>query len=125
MLAGTDTGTGMAPAVAARAVEPFFTTKEVGKGSGLGLSMIYGFVKQSGGHLKIYSEVGHGTTVRLFLPRADQAAAEEVAGDAMPDNPRGHETVLAVEDDADVRAFVAGQLRDLGYRVLEAGDGPQ
>jgi signal transduction histidine kinase/integral membrane sensor domain MASE1 len=125
MLAVTDTGTGMAPAVVARAVEPFFTTKEVGKGSGLGLSMIYGFVKQSGGHLKIYSEVGHGTTVRLFLPRADQAAADEAAAAATPDHPRGHETVLAVEDDAEVRAFVVGRLRDLGYRVLEAADGHQ
>jgi len=126
MLAATDTGSGMAPEVLDRAVEPFFTTKEVGKGSGLGLSMIYGFVKQSGGHLKIYSEIGHGTTVRLYLPRSVAAATTDAPGAAVAgDLPRGSETVLVVEDDADVRRFVVAQLRDFGYRVLEAPDGPQ
>jgi signal transduction histidine kinase len=124
MLAVADTGSGMAPDVVGRAVEPFFTTKEVGKGSGLGLSMIYGFVKQSGGHLKICSELGRGTTVRLYLPRGAAAVAAEAAGTAVaPEPPRGSETVLVVEDDADVRAFVVAQLRDFGYRVIEAADG--
>jgi len=124
-LAVTDTGTGMTPDVLGHAFEPFFTTKEVGKGTGLGLSMIYGFAKQSRGHVKIYSEVGHGTTVRLYLPRktaADDAAAPATAGRP---HSRGSETILVVEDDADVRAFVGGQLRELGYRVIEAADGPQ
>ena len=125
MLAVTDTGSGMAPEIVDRAVEPFFTTKEIGKGSGLGLSMIYGFVKQSGGHLKIYSEIGHGTTVRLYLPRSGATTAidAETAAAAAPDLPGGSETVLVVEDDADVRGFVAAQLRGFGYRVLEATDG--
>jgi CheY-like chemotaxis protein len=124
-LAVTDTGTGMTPAVLEHAFEPFFTTKEVGKGTGLGLSMIYGFAKQSQGHVKIYSEVWHGTTVRLYLPR--QVTAESKAAPAAGDRgrERGSETILVVEDDADVRAFVTGQLRDLGYRVIEAADGPQ
>jgi PAS domain S-box-containing protein len=125
MLAVTDTGKGMAAEVLERAFEPFFTTKEVGKGSGLGLSMIYGFAKQSSGHVKIYSEIDHGTTVRLYLPR--QSAAVATAMDAMamlPDHPRGGEMILVVEDDAAVRAFVVGNLRDLGYRVIEAKDGP-
>jgi len=124
-LAVTDTGTGMTPEVLGHAFEPFFTTKEVGKGTGLGLSMIYGFAKQSHGHVKIYSEVGHGTTVRLYLPR--KTAAEDVTIPASGERPhlRGSETILVVEDDADVRAFVGGQLRDLGYRVIEAADGPQ
>jgi CheY-like chemotaxis protein len=125
MLAVTDTGKGMPPEVVDRAFEPFFTTKEVGKGSGLGLSMVYGFAKQSGGHVKIYSEVDHGTTVRLYLPR--QSAAAAAATPAMPmqhDHPRGGEMILVVEDNADVRAFVVKQLHDLGYRVAEAKDGP-
>jgi CheY-like chemotaxis protein len=125
-LAVTDTGTGMTAGVLARAFEPFFTTKEVGKGTGLGLSMIYGFAKQSQGHANIYSEVGHGTTVRLYLPRKPTATDISVAP-ARPDPARaaGTETILVVEDDADVRAFVTGQLSGLGYRVIEAADGPQ
>jgi CheY-like chemotaxis protein len=125
VLAVTDTGSGMPPEVLARAFEPFFTTKGIGKGSGLGLSMIYGFAKQSGGHLKIYSEVGHGTTVRLYLPRQASAAAAVAARPASAaDHPRGGETILVVEDDPLVRNFVVFQLRDLGYRVVEAADGP-
>jgi len=125
VLAVTDTGSGMAPDVAARAFEPFFTTKPLGQGTGLGLSMIYGFAKQSGGHVTICSEPGHGTTVRLYLPRAAEAAT--AAGDAPGAGgaQRGHETVLAVEDDADVRQVATGLLEDLGYRVLLAEDGPQ
>src|SRR5262249_23487580 len=105
-----------------RAFEPFFTTKEPGQGSGLGLSMVYGFAKQSGGHVVIDSEVGCGTTVTLYLPAATgetSAASESSATPAEP-LPRGRETILAVEDDADVREYVVALLRDLGYRVLEA-----
>ncbi len=124
-VAVTDTGTGMPPEVVARAFEPFFTTKEIGLGSGLGLSMVYGFVKQSAGHVNIYSEPGHGTTVKLYLPKA--AATDQAARAAEPSQraqPMGDETVLVVEDDPDVRAFVVAALGVLGYRVMEAEDGP-
>jgi PAS domain S-box-containing protein len=122
LLAVSDTGVGMAPEVLARAVQPFFTTKEVGKGSGLGLSMVYGFAKQSGGHLKIYSEAGHGCTVKLYLPRFVGAA--EATADAVRAAPAGSgETILVVEDDELVRHYVVGQLRSLGYDVVEARDG--
>jgi nitrogen-specific signal transduction histidine kinase/CheY-like chemotaxis protein len=126
MLAVTDTGTGMAADVVERAFEPFFTTKEIGKGSGLGLSMVYGFAKQSGGHVKIYSEVCHGTTVRLYLPR--HVAAGSLAATpatAAADHPSGGETIVVVEDDPLVRRLAVTQLRELGYRVLEAADGPE
>jgi CheY-like chemotaxis protein len=102
--------------------EPFFTTKEVGKGSGLGLSMVYGFVKQSGGHIRIYSEVGHGTTIRLYLPPA--RGPVETAPAAAPALPQGNETILVVEDDALVRNFVIAQLQSLGYRTIAAANGP-
>jgi len=122
MLAVTDTGEGMAPEVLARAFEPFFTTKETGQGSGMGLSMIYGFARQSRGHVKIYSEPGRGTTVRLYLPVAAgegaAAAAAETAAEPAPQ--RGGERILIVEDDRGVRTVAARQLRDLGYHVLEA-----
>jgi signal transduction histidine kinase/DNA-binding response OmpR family regulator len=121
MLAVSDTGEGMPPEVAAHAFEPFFTTKPEGKGTGLGLSMAYGFAKQSGGHIRIYSEPGHGTTIRLYLPRsyekellAPPAAAGPVQG--------GSETVLVVEDDIAVQAAVVSMLQSLGYRVLRAND---
>ena len=121
----SDTGTGMDADTAARVFEPFFTTKEVGRGTGLGLSMVYGFVKQSGGHVKIYSEPGHGTTVKIYLPRLVGAVAEEAEA-AEPLAPEGarEETVLVCEDDDDVRAYSVESLRELGYRVLEAHDGP-
>ena len=119
----TDTGAGIQPEIMGRVFEPFFTTKEAGKGTGLGLSMVYGFIKQSHGHVKIYSEPGIGTTVRLYLPRAEQTggAVEEV----MPSTTdlRGTEVILLVEDDALVRDFASAQLSDLGYRVLEAANG--
>ena len=121
MLAVTDTGSGMASDVLEKAFEPFFSTKAEGKGSGLGLSMVYGFVKQSGGHVKIYSEVGHGTTIRLYLPRAMESEDIEVAVDTGPIT-GGTETVLVVEDDDEVRATVVEMLTDLGYRVLKAVD---
>lgn len=121
MMAVTDTGSGMSPEVAAQAFEPFFSTKGEGKGSGLGLSMIYGFVKQSGGHVKIYSEIGHGTTLRLYLPRSMQQETEIKPPDA-PDIVGGSETILVAEDDEAVRATVVEILSQLGYRVLTAAD---
>jgi PAS domain S-box-containing protein len=124
LIAVSDTGTGMTPEVRRRAFEPFFTTKETGKGSGLGLAMVYGFVKQSGGHLKIYSEAGHGTTVKIYLPTCDgtiESVASALA--TMQPNPTGNETILVVEDEEDVRALVCRLLAGLGYHVLKAGDG--
>jgi PAS domain S-box-containing protein len=120
----TDTGTGMAPETVAQAFEPFFTTKEIGHGTGLGLSQVYGFIKQSGGHVRIYSEVGEGTTVKLYLPR--YRGAEDVADDSVETRgvPRGREEViLVVEDDPDVRDYTAEIVSDLGYTVLSAVDG--
>jgi PAS domain S-box-containing protein len=127
MIAVTDTGVGMTRDIAERAFEPFFTTKEVGKGTGLGLSMIYGFVKQSGGHVKIYSEDGHGTTIKIYLPRLlSEAAAEsdETGRPAAVESSARRETILVVEDDADVRLYTVECLQELGYQVLEAHDGP-
>ncbi len=121
----SDTGTGMTPEVIEHVFEPFFTTKGVGEGSGLGLSMVYGFIKQSGGHIAIHSEVGRGTTVALYLPKAAALDEGEAAAERKPKAlPRGEETVLVVEDDPDVRAFVTNALAGLGYDVLEADDGP-
>ncbi len=125
VIAVTDTGVGMSKETQARVFEPFFTTKEVGKGTGLGLSMVYGFVKQSGGHIKVYSEEGHGTTVKIYLPRlmSDLHAEEELGADNVEVS-RAEETILVVEDDDDVRAYTVECLRELGYRVIEAHDGP-
>jgi PAS domain S-box-containing protein len=124
LIAVSDTGVGMAPAVIERAFEPFFTTKETGKGSGLGLSMVYGFVRQSGGYVKIYSEVGRGTTVKLYLPRAagdDQAVQAPRALDGVP---TGHgERILIVEDNPAVQALVVHMVQALGYQAVAAGDG--
>jgi CheY-like chemotaxis protein len=124
-IAITDTGIGMTKEIAARAFEPFFTTKDTGHGTGLGLSQVYGFVKQSGGHAKIYSEYGEGTTVRIYLPRLLGEEAEAELDAAVATVPRGSnaETILVVEDDEDVRAHSAGTLQELGYRILEAGNG--
>ncbi|AVP59089.1 two-component system sensor histidine kinase/response regulator [Pulveribacter suum] len=121
VLAVTDTGSGIPADVLEHVFEPFFTTKPEGQGTGLGLSMVYGFVKQSGGHVKLYSEAGHGTTVRIYLPRAHQQ--EDIATDTRT-GPAvgGTETVLVVEDDEGVRATVVEMLADLGYRVLKAKD---
>ncbi|NOJ46169.1 MASE4 domain-containing protein [Bradyrhizobium archetypum] len=122
MIAVSDTGSGIPPALLDRVFEPFFTTKEVGRGTGLGLSMVFGFVKQSGGHIKIYSEQGHGTSVKIYLPRAtglQQTAAEaQVAANLEG----GNETVLVVEDDALVRRYVMTQIESLGYKTLEAAN---
>jgi signal transduction histidine kinase/DNA-binding response OmpR family regulator len=121
MVAVTDTGSGIAPEVIERVLEPFFTTKSEGKGSGLGLSMVYGFLKQSGGHLKIYSEVGHGTTMKLYLPRTMQVEDGLADSTAAPVK-GGTETVLVVEDDDGVRETSVALLTDLGYQVLKARD---
>ena len=120
MIAVSDTGSGIAPMDLERVFDPFFTTKDVGKGTGLGLSMVYGLVKQSNGHIKIYSEQGHGTSVKLYLPRAtavDHSATEMLPPAAVQG---GHEGVLVVEDDALVRKYVLTQIRSLGYSTLEA-----
>jgi CheY-like chemotaxis protein len=125
VVAVTDTGTGMTRDVIAQAFEPFFTTKDIGHGTGLGLSQVYGFVKQSGGHVRIHSEVGHGTTVKVYLPRLVDEARDgdlEPAGHATPSGHR-HETILVVEDDPDVREHSAEILGELGYRVLQAENG--
>jgi PAS domain S-box-containing protein len=121
-IAVTDNGTGMSDDVVARAFEPFFTTKQPGHGTGLGLSQVYGYVKQSGGHVKIYSELGHGTTVRIYLPRAVGKTVEPPPPATSAPSAYGKETILVVEDDGDVRAFICEALRELDYKVLEAGD---
>ncbi|HLH88178.1 MAG TPA: ATP-binding protein [Xanthobacteraceae bacterium] len=119
MVAVSDTGHGMTPDVMERVFEPFFTTKAAGQGTGLGLSMVHGFVKQSGGHIKIYSEIGRGTTVRLYLPRSDlrEQESDPITSAAVEG---GTETILLVEDDDKVRATTADLLDELGYRVLKA-----
>ncbi|MDB5661766.1 MAG: domain S-box protein [Sphingomonas bacterium] len=123
----SDTGEGMSADIVAKAFEPFFTTKPIGQGTGLGLSMIYGFARQSEGYVKIYSEIGEGTTVKLYLPRhyGESDEAEDTRRD--PIHPQGssqREVVLVVEDEAAVRALVVDVLEDLGYRAIEAADGP-
>ncbi|GHG77445.1 response regulator [Comamonas sp. JC664] len=122
LLAISDTGCGMSSEVMERAFEPFFTTKPEGRGTGLGLSMVYGFVKQTGGHVKIYSEVGHGTTIKIYLPRSLQAEMPRAEVITEPVE-GGSETLLVVEDDAEVRATAVEMLTELGYRVLKASDG--
>jgi CheY-like chemotaxis protein len=119
----TDTGEGMDRDIANRAFEPFFTTKEVGQGTGLGLSQVYGFVKQSGGHVKIYSEVGQGTTVKLYFPRfVGEIADDDIQVSEILEHGEQGETVLLVEDDKDVRAYLSDVMRGLQYRVLSAAN---
>jgi len=121
LIAVTDSGHGIPAGILENVFEPFFTTKDVGKGSGLGLSMVYGFVKQSNGHIKIYSEAGLGTTVRIYLPQAiglAQPITDELASTSILEG--GDETILVVEDDDLVRTFVVGQIQSLGYRTLAA-----
>ncbi|MGZ6014020.1 MAG: response regulator, partial [Caulobacteraceae bacterium] len=126
MISVSDTGAGMPPEVAARAFDPFYTTKGVGRGTGLGLSQVHGFVKQSGGHVKIYSEPGVGTTVKLYLPRIRrQAEAADAADAAAAPRARGEEIVLVVEDEERVRHLSVDALRELGYVVVQAADASQ
>jgi PAS domain S-box-containing protein len=122
MIAVSDTGSGIPAALLERVFDPFFTTKEVGKGTGLGLSMVFGFVKQSGGHIKIYSEEGHGTSVKIYLPRS--TGLQETEYEQMQAGPveGGNEKVLVVEDDALVRQYVLTQIKSLGYTALEAAN---
>jgi signal transduction histidine kinase/DNA-binding response OmpR family regulator len=124
MLGITDTGSGMPPEIVARVFDPFFTTKPEGKGTGLGLSQVYGFVKQSGGHVKVYSEPGHGTTVKIYLPRT-RKALEGLDPVATTGIMGGSESILVVEDDAGVRAAVVDILTALGYAVLKAENAEQ
>lgn len=127
LVAVTDTGVGMTEEVKQRAFEPFFTTKAVGAGTGLGLSMVYGFVKQSGGHIQLSSEHGHGTCARLFLPIAPRRENPIDAGDNVVDAPpaQGHETILVVEDEPRVRRVAVARLRQAGYTVVEASTGAE
>ena len=125
MVCVTDTGTGMAPDVIERAFDPFYTTKPMGQGTGLGLSMTYGFAKQSGGQVRIYSEVGKGTTMRIFLPRHSGEEDAESRPAQLTEAPRAQagETVLIVDDDEAVRMLVTEVLQELGYGAIEAADG--
>jgi PAS domain S-box-containing protein len=121
MIAVTDTGTGIPSDILERVYEPFFTTKAEDKGTGLGLAMVYGFLKQSGGHVKIYSEVGAGTTVKLYFPR-EVAAEDTLVGVPSGEVQGGEETILVVEDDDEVREVAVSMLAELGYRVVKARD---
>ncbi|KKW91279.1 hybrid sensor histidine kinase/response regulator [Sphingobium chungbukense] len=125
LISVSDTGEGMDEEVLSHAIEPFFTTKEVGRGTGLGLSMVYGFIKQSGGHIRVYSEAGHGTTVKIYLPRFYGPLPDNDTGAEHRTPPicGGDETVLVCEDDEKVRAYTVDVLRELGYQVIEAGNG--
>lgn len=119
----TDDGIGMSEEIRERVFEPFFTTKDIGKGSGLGLSMVYGFIKQSAGHVAVYSEPGLGTTVRLYLPVSELPVPEAASGAIEPEIPQGSGVILVVEDDLFVRGYAIGILESLGYRAVVATDG--
>jgi CheY-like chemotaxis protein len=125
MLAVSDTGSGMDAETRAHIFEPFFTTKEKGKGTGLGLASVYGTVKQSGGYIWVYSEPGHGTTIKVYLPRIEEAVEEVAKSESLPVSLRGSGTILLVEDEEAVRDLVRESLQDNGYRVLEAKDGAE
>jgi CheY-like chemotaxis protein len=123
MIAVSDTGEGIPGNLLEKVFEPFFTTKEAGKGSGLGLSMVYGFARQSNGHIKIYSEVGHGTSVKLYLPQATGGGSEEAAAETGSyAGEHVEQTILIVEDDPLVRQYVLAQITRFGFRTLAAGN---
>jgi CheY-like chemotaxis protein len=122
MIAVSDTGKGIPQKLLDKVFEPFFTTKDAGKGSGLGLSMVYGFVKQSNGHIKIYSEEGHGTTVKLYLPQAAGAPDALLSEASVAAVEHGDEFILIVEDDALVRDYVVTQIKRFGYHTLAASN---
>lgn len=123
MLAIADTGRGMSPEVKARVFEPFFSTKGIGKGTGLGLATCYGIIKQSGGHISVTSEPGRGTTFKIYLPQAQSELQEVPTTNQLPDLPGGTETILLVEDDVELLEMTATFLGRLGYRVFTAHDG--
>jgi CheY-like chemotaxis protein len=123
MLAISDTGTGMTELVMARVFDPFFSTKGVGQGTGLGLATSYGIIKQSGGHISVYSELGRGTTFKIFLPQVEPDYKAAVPRLAPPNLPSGTETILLVEDDPALREMAATLLRRLGYTVFSAANG--
>jgi CheY-like chemotaxis protein len=126
MISVRDTGMGMVDEIKEKLFEPFFTTKAFGKGSGLGLSMVHGFVERSGGHIQVYSEVGSGTTFRIFLPRTNEAAKKTESGSDHPANlPGGKETILIVDDEELLLDLAATFLGDLGYKTRTASDGGQ
>ena len=126
MISVSDTGSGMTAETVDKAIEPFFTTKDVGKGTGLGLSMVYGFVRRSGGHMKIYSEVGKGTAVRLYLPRAEKPAETGAHSESFSEElPRGEERILVVDDEADLREVATQILGSLGYQTVTAIGGAE
>ncbi len=122
LIAISDTGAGIPAELLDKVFEPFFTTKASGKGTGLGLSMVYGFVKQSGGHIKIYSETGHGTTIKLYLPRSTETAPGAIETAAVEATEGGTELILVVEDDALVRNYVIAQIQSMGYRTVSAAN---
>jgi len=122
MLAVTDTGCGIPEDKITRVFEPFFTTKEAGKGTGLGLAMVYGFIKQSNGHIQVESEVGRGTTFKLYLPRSE-AVVQAATVERREALPGGDERILVIEDEPEVRTAVVAQLQKLGYKVTAAGNG--
>jgi len=125
MIEVSDTGIGMPPEIVARIFEPFFTTKAENKGTGLGLSMVFGFIKQSGGHVSVYSEVGRGTTFRLYLPCNTEGEVEDRADESVPEAlTTRNETILVVDDNAEMLRLVVRQLASLGYRTIEAANGP-
>src|SRR5512133_3129271 len=124
-LSVSDTGHGMSPEVRDRIFEPFFTTKEVGKGTGLGLSMVYGFVRQSGGYISVESAPNAGTTISLYLPRANQEARDEVEAEQTRAMPGGSERILLVEDNEDLLEVVSAMLTTFGYRIRLAHNGTE
>jgi two-component system cell cycle sensor histidine kinase/response regulator CckA len=125
MLSVSDTGHGMPPHIKDHIFEPFFTTKEVGQGTGLGLSTVYGIVKQCGGHIRVYSELGQGTTFKIYMPMVAQPIESHTSPAISPELLKGSETIFLVEDDKNVRKFIHDVLKKYGYKILEAANGEE